>query len=891
MKQRVALHSVFAWQFALVAALPLLSAALLWSALAVPEALRELEHDNERMSTAMRGQLEAVLTVPQRSLQLSARLLAAPAAPAPWQQQVLQETLGATPAFEAVYLTDAQGVTQAAGLRTNAGAHAADMQGLDFSARTFYATARERQGPVWSDTFLSPFSGRVTAALAVPAGTGMLVADMSLAGLAQELRQFAGQQDAVVIVLDAKGHVIAHPDPNLANWQENLRDLPLVRSALEGKGPARGEIVLDGERWLADAALARPTGWTVLVAQPRSRLMAPLWRVGIVAGVSVSVALVLAVLAALRLARRVAERYRRLATAAQAVVDGESPDTGLDFGSQEAHALWERLRALLDRLQEQEQRASDARRDLQAVLDAATEVAFIATDTRGVLRLFNRGAAKMLGWPAAAVLGQPALARFHDPQEMQARALELQAQLDRPVVGDEVFVAIARLSGYEVRDWSYLRRDGSRLLVSLAVTAVRDDQGRLTGFLYIATDQTQRQRAAELELARERAEAASRTKSEFLSRVSHELRTPLNAILGFAQLMGLQSADALAPAQRERVQRIETAGWHLLKLIDDVLDLSRIESGQITLSMAAVDLRTVIGAALRLVTPHADQMQLRLRPPPGEAPHTVLADATRLTQVLLNLLSNAIKYNRPGGEVRLALVSAANGLVGLQVQDTGRGMDEAQLARLFSPFDRLGLESSGIAGTGIGLVITKRLVDLMGGRIEVQSHPGEGSCFSVLLPAADSGHVDHTDATARAAQRPAGAQGDVLYVEDNAMNAALMRDLFALRPACRLHLCESIRQGQTLIEQMRPRLALVDMHLPDGNGLDLLRWLRRQPEFGDTPVVVVSADATRRQQDAAFAAGATAYLTKPVNVIDALRVIDAALGSATADRDDTAHAT
>ncbi|WP_374567548.1 ATP-binding protein [Ideonella sp.] len=879
MTQRLALRRVFAWQFALVAALPLLSATLLWGALAVPEALQEVERDNERISTAMRGQLEAVLAVPQRSLQLAARLLASPEAALPFQRQVLQDTLQATPAFEAVYLTDAQGITQAAGLSASTGVHAADVQGLDFSARPFFAAARARAGPVWSDTFLSPFCGRVTAALAVPAGERMLAADMSLSGLAQELRQFAGLQDAAVIVLDAKGHVIVHPDPHLANWQENLRDLPLVRHALEGPGPARGEIELAGERWLADAAPAQPAGWLVVVAQPRSRLLAPLWRIGAVAGVSVAAALGLAVLAALRLARRVSERYRRLASAAQAMVDGESPDPELDFGSQEAHALWERLRALLDRLQEQEQRAHDARRDLQAVLDAATEVAFIATDTQGVLRLFNRGAAKMLGWPAEAVLGQAALARFHDPHEVQARAAELRAQLGREVAGDEVFVAMARLTGYEVRDWTYVRRDGSRLLVSLAVTAVRDTDGVLTGFLYIAADQTQRQRAAELELARERAEAASRTKSEFLSRVSHELRTPLNAILGFAQLMGLQGPDALTPTQRERALRIETAGWHLLKLIDDVLDLSRIEAGQVTLATSAVDLRASIAQALRLVAPQASEMQVQLHAPPGDHAQMVLADPTRLTQVLLNLLSNAIKYNRPGGDVHLMLV-ATDGMAGVQVQDSGRGMAEAQQARLFSPFDRLGLESSGIAGTGIGLVISKRLVDLMGGRIEVQSRPGEGSCFSVLLPAAPGagGPAEDTAAPARAPQA-AGAQGQVVYVEDNAMNAALMRDLFALRPDCRLQLCDSMRQGQALIEQLRPQLVLVDMHLPDGNGLELLRWLRRQPVLGGTPVIVVSADATRRQQDAALEAGATAYLTKPVNIAEALRVIDAALGA------------
>ncbi len=307
-----------------------------------------------------------------------------------------------------------------------------------------------------------------------------------------------------------------------------------------------------------------------------------------------------------------------------------------------------------------------------------------------------------------------------------------------------------------------------------------------------------------------------------------------------------------------------------------MLDLSRIEAGQIPLAPQAVDLREAVLQALTLMAPQAREQGVTLQPPPADGAFHVQADATRLAQVLVNLLSNAIKYNRPGGEVRIGFVTR-DGLRGLCVADTGRGMTEQQLARLYSPFDRLGLESSPIPGTGIGLVITRRLVELMQGRLEVESQAGQGSRFTVLLP-----HAEPADASAGgplAAGVPAQheARGDVLYIEDNELNATLMREVFALRPGCRLRLCRSLEEGRALLQRHRPDVLLVDLHLPDGSGLELLRWMRATPQLQSLPAVVVSADATRAQQDEAMAAGATAYLTKPVRIDQALRLIDAML--------------
>jgi PAS domain S-box-containing protein len=883
---RTSLRRILARQFMLTASLPLLLFIAFWSFVSFPRAVADIERENAQTATLLRKQIEAVLRVPQRALETTAALMAdLPPRPG-LASALMRQALAGESAFEDLCVADEQGIVTDASARPSAGVRAGDLVGLDLSTRPFYALAQARDATVWSDTFLSPLTGHVTAVLAQPVGKRLLVAEMSLGGLAAELAQFERPAQAVVVVLDGKGRVIVHPNQQLAAWQENLGRVPLVETALRGS-PGAGEIELEGERWMATVAQVQPAGWYVLVAQRRALLFAPLLQIGIAGGATAALALVLAVVIALRLAAREATRYRRLAAAAQAMVDDPSRDAGREpeLESEETHELWLRLRAVLDRLQEQEQEASGARHHLQSVLDAATEVAVVETDVDGTVRLFNRGAEKMLGRRSADVVDALSPIAWHDGEELAARAARLAERLGRPVLGFEILCAVARDAGYEVRDWTLVRQDGTRLLASVAVTAMRGAQGELRGYVCVAVDQTERERAAELESARERAEVASRAKSEFLSRVSHELRTPLNAMLGYAQLLTLPDERPLSPSQVERVRLIETAGWHLVRLIDDVLDLSRIEGGHMTLSIEPLDLRSVLADAARLVAPQAAARGVAIALPDAgasaPAAWSACADGTRLRQVFVNLFSNAVKYNVAGGRVDVSRIEGPAGMVGVRVADTGHGLDPAQMSRLFAPFDRLGLEAGGVEGTGIGLVITKRLLELMDGRIEVESTPNVGSSFSVFLPTAGAAHGAPGPAHAGPPQADASVAGAVVYVEDNEVNALLMSAVFALRPGCTLHLCDTLAAARTLIPQLRPRLVLVDMHLPDGSGLTLLEWLHADRQLRDIPAVVLSADATRSQQDAAARAGARAYLTKPIQLAETLRVVDGILRAGT----------
>jgi signal transduction histidine kinase/ActR/RegA family two-component response regulator len=384
--------------------------------------------------------------------------------------------------------------------------------------------------------------------------------------------------------------------------------------------------------------------------------------------------------------------------------------------------------------------------------------------------------------------------------------------------------------------------------------------------------------------AKQAAEEASQAKSEFLSRMSHELRTPLNAILGFAQLLEL---DDLTADQRESVDHILRAGRHLLDLVNEVLDLSRIEAGRLQLSPEPVLVGDVLREALDLVRPLAAERRVRLAvgaDAGAAAPRRVVADLQRLKQVLLNLLSNAIKYNREGGGVVLACEAAPDERLRLVVTDTGPGIPADRLARLFTPFERLGAEQSGVEGTGLGLALSQRLVAAMGGTLGVESRPGQGSSFWVELPPAgeDEEEAPPADggAPGAAPDAPAGPGRTVLYVEDNLSNLALVRRVLARRPRIALLTAMQGQLGLDLARSHRPALVLLDLHLPDVAGEDVLRALRAAPETRDVPVVVVSADATPRQVERLLAAGARSYLTKPLDVPRLLQVVDETLAGA-----------
>ncbi len=369
------------------------------------------------------------------------------------------------------------------------------------------------------------------------------------------------------------------------------------------------------------------------------------------------------------------------------------------------------------------------------------------------------------------------------------------------------------------------------------------------------------------------AERASRAKNDFLSRMSHELRTPLNSVLGFGQL--LQLDPGLGEQRREHVDQIVRGGRHLLELINEVLDISRIENGTLSLSPEPVDLREAVREAVALVRPLAEERAIAVRVD-GDYAGYVLADHQRLKQVLLNLLSNAIKYNRHGGNVEVA-AERENGHVRLEVSDTGPGVPPDRLERLFEPFDRLGAEHKGIEGTGLGLALSRSLVEVMGGTLTAANRPVEGASFAVALPAA---LAPEPTVAAPAAQPEAVMEAaKILYVEDNTANFRLVKELLTSRRPVEILPAIQGRLGVELARRHEPDLILLDLHLPDMGGEVVLAQLKAEPAIARIPVVIVTADATPGRERRLLSAGAFACVTKPFDVPEFLRTVEAALAS------------
>jgi signal transduction histidine kinase len=370
------------------------------------------------------------------------------------------------------------------------------------------------------------------------------------------------------------------------------------------------------------------------------------------------------------------------------------------------------------------------------------------------------------------------------------------------------------------------------------------------------------ERTQELTLAKEAAEQANRAKSEFLSHMSHELRTPLNAILGFAQLMALQ--QDLSDEDQGRLRQIQTAGWHLLSLIDEILDLARIEAGRMAVSLEPVALAPLASQAVQMAQPLAMRLGVDLGPPPADDGCTVQADRQRLLQVLGNLLSNAVKYNRPQGRVWPSWQADA-GHVRIAVHDTGAGLTTEQVNQLFVPFTRF--DAVGREGTGIGLVITRRLVELMGGTLAVDSTPGQGSCFTVTLAAA------RVAAQPVAAPRPevpapgaVGRHWRVLYAEDNPSNRTLLEQVLATQPSITLETVPDGLQALARLQAEAPDLAILDIDLPGLDGMTVCRRLRADPVLSHLPLMALTAQAMDVDRQRMQAAGFDAIVTKPIDI-------------------------
>ncbi|PYN80841.1 MAG: histidine kinase [Candidatus Rokuibacteriota bacterium] len=387
---------------------------------------------------------------------------------------------------------------------------------------------------------------------------------------------------------------------------------------------------------------------------------------------------------------------------------------------------------------------------------------------------------------------------------------------------------------------------------------------------------------AERRHAEAEAERANQAKSDFLSRMSHELRTPLNGILGFAQLLELEE---LGPDQSESVEHILKAGRHLLSLINEVLDISRIEAGRLQLSLEPVQVGETVRAALDLVCPLAAQHDIELRANGADVSQHILADRQRLQQVLLNLLSNAVKYNHAGGTVTVSCEDGAGERLRIVVTDTGRGISPEMFRRLFTPFDRLGAEATGVEGTGLGLALSKHLVEAMGGTLAVVSELGAGSAFTVEFPlaGAPAAVLDAPGAPPTGRDEPTAAPRLVLYIEDNLSNLRLIEQVLSRRPHTTLLSAMQGQVGLDLAREHRPDMILLDLHLPDLPGDEVLRRLLDEPRTRQIPVVILSADATPGQSERLLAAGARAYLTKPLDVRQFLALVDEHMSKAQDD--------
>ena len=460
-----------------------------------------------------------------------------------------------------------------------------------------------------------------------------------------------------------------------------------------------------------------------------------------------------------------------------------------------------------------------------------------------------------------------------NPQSIWNAAL---LEEDRPLLAAAKTRAIRRREPYQT-EFRIHWPDGSMRWLAARGMVQFDEAGQPLKLIGVNWDITEERQTEEALRAKEAAERASRAKSEFLSRMSHELRTPLNGILGFAQLLASDERKPLLPEQRARLQRIEDAGWHLLALINDLLDLSRIESGSLTLNLENVDLDDAATEVISLLTQSAAEsgVEVSLVKRIGR-PNCARVDALRMRQVLTNLLSNAIKYNRYGGTVTISAFDPRPGMVGLSVRDSGLGMTQTQLEHLFQPFNRLGRETSDAQGTGIGLVIAKGLVEQMGGTISVESTAGVGTEFRVELPSAEGPRTATPLPAVQTVSERGDVHGTVMYIEDNPLNAMVVQEYLSYRPAVRYLHAPDGATGLRMLKDTTPELLLVDMNLPDMSGSEVLEQLRAAGHK-PTHCVVLSANVLPHDIARARGEGFDDYWTKPVTISEFLRGIDTLL--------------
>jgi signal transduction histidine kinase/AmiR/NasT family two-component response regulator len=518
---------------------------------------------------------------------------------------------------------------------------------------------------------------------------------------------------------------------------------------------------------------------------------------------------------------------------------------------------------------------------LQNAILTSANFSIIATDEKGVIQLFNAGAERTLGYQADEVVNRINPSDLHDPEEVRARAQALSVEFGTAIAPGFEALAFKASRGIEdIYELNYIRKDGSRFPAVVSITALRDDYGDIIGYLKIATDNSVRKQVElDLKKAMAVADKANLAKSDFLSSMSHELRTPLSAILGFAQLME-SGTPSPTVAQKRSIDQILKAGWYLLELINEILDLALIESGKLPLSLEPISLTEVVSECHAMIEPQAKKRDIRLTFPEFDIPYFVQADRTRVKQVLINLLSNAIKYNKVSGSVVVSYTTSKPGRIRICVADSGEGLTADKLAQLFQPFNRLGKETGVDEGTGIGLTVSKRLIESMNGEIGVESSVGKGSVFWFEL------NLTPEPLTAAAASPAAAAREQVqtgapvrtlLYVEDNPANLMLVEDLIARRPDLRLLSAADGNVGIEFARAYKPEVILMDINLPGLSGIQALKILRADPETAHIPVIAVSANAILSDIKKGLDAGFFRYLTKPIKVDEFMDTLDVAL--------------
>jgi PAS domain S-box-containing protein len=490
--------------------------------------------------------------------------------------------------------------------------------------------------------------------------------------------------------------------------------------------------------------------------------------------------------------------------------------------------------------------------------------ALMTTNPSGIITDVNKQMEALTGCTRDELIGAPFKDYFTDPERAEA-AIKL-------VLSEK------KVTNYEL---TASARDGKETVVSYNATTFYDRDRKLQGVFAAARDVTERKRLDnELESAKSTAEKANLAKSDFLSSMSHELRTPLNAILGFAQVMDSDSPPPTS-SQKESIEQILQAGWYLLELINEILDLALIESGKLSMSKEPLSFAEVMLECQTMIEPQAQKRGIVLKFPHFDNPCYVSGDRTRIKQIMFNLLSNAIKYNCEQGMVEVTCADVNPERIRVSIRDTGAGLSPENLSQLFQPFNRLGQQSGGTEGTGIGLVVTKRLIELMGGKIGVESTVGIGSVFWIEMISTTAPELKNAE-SGLAVQTPVqiergGARHALLYVEDNPANLKLVEHLIARRPDIRLLTAVNGHLGIELARNLQPKVILMDINLPDISGFEALAILRGDVSTAHIPVIALSANAMPRDIEKGLNAGFLRYLTKPIKVNEFLDALDVAM--------------